>query len=90
MIRKTYTVEERVAIAELLRMADVCSEATSAAVNAIGIMALERASNLINGDAAPLSLTNELIVHYAKNIDAARLRGEKTMIALPSTTANVH
>jgi hypothetical protein len=64
--RTTFTKAERIAISELLQLAQCFAESTNEGVRMMAAVACERAADLIRGDAAPYSWPDDEIVKFAE------------------------
>lgn len=69
-IRKVFREAERVAVAELLELATVCSTSPKRAIKAMGALCVQRAANIMRQKARPLCFSNgdlsQFIVEWNK------------------------
>ena len=65
-IRKTFSVAERAAIAELVEFAQVCGSSTDEGTLALGALMCERAANIIRGEAGPYAWDDAEVLRFAR------------------------
>lgn len=70
-VEGSFTLEERVSIGELLELALMCGSSPSAATQALGVLAISRAIEIIEGKSKPFVYDNKQILAFVETWKAA-------------------